>query len=75
MNLEFLEARFCLTTYTTVDLIPLAGHDLSVALGLNDNGMAVGYSSALGQNDQRGRRVVAGSLGRRFRVRLAWSWR
>jgi hypothetical protein len=48
LNLECLEARLCLSTYTTVDLLPLSGHDYSKALGLNDTGLAVGESRSTG---------------------------
>ena len=50
LKLEFLETRLCLSTYTTVDLIPLPAegdnpaYDGSEATGLNDNGLVVGRS-------------------------------
>ena len=44
LKLEPLEARLCLSTYATVDLIPLPGHNSSEALGLNDHGLVVGRS-------------------------------
>ena len=52
LNLECLEARLCLSTYTTVDLIPLAGHDNAKAFGLNDTGLAVGGSHLVGDSSQ-----------------------
>ena len=45
LNFEALEARLCLSTYTTVDLMPLPGQDSSRAFALNDNGLVVGSSS------------------------------
>ena len=45
LNLELLEPRLCLSTYTTVDLTPLEGELQSWAYGLNDNGLVVGASS------------------------------
>jgi hypothetical protein len=41
-----------LSTYTTVDLIPLAGHNNAKAFGLNDNGLAVGTSHLVGDSSQ-----------------------
>jgi uncharacterized membrane protein len=52
LRLEPLETRLCLSTYTTVDLIPLSGHDYSIALGINDNGLAVGRSMALASDEK-----------------------
>jgi uncharacterized membrane protein len=43
-TLEALEPRFCLTSYTTLDLMPLTGHVSSSARALNDFGLAVGES-------------------------------
>ena len=44
LNLEALEPRICLTTYTSIDLVPLPGQDYAEAYGLNDNGLVVGDS-------------------------------
>jgi len=52
LRLESLEPRLCLSTYTTVDLIPLPGHDIAKAFGLNDNGLAVGQSHLVGDSIQ-----------------------
>ena len=53
-NLTFdrLEARLCLSSYITLDLVPPDGHDYSVALGLNDYGLAVGRSLSHDTNDR-----------------------
>ena len=50
LNLEALEPRICLSTYTTVDLVPLPGYDRSYAYGLNDNGLVVGESHTPGSH-------------------------
>jgi len=47
LKVESLETRLCLSTYTMVDLMPLPEHDHSQAVGLNDNGLAVGSSFLL----------------------------
>ena len=46
LNLEALEPRICLSTYTTIDLFPLPGDDRAEAWGLNDNGLVVGRSGS-----------------------------
>jgi len=51
-HFDVLEPRLCLSTYTTVDLIPLPGHDHAKAFGLNDNGLAVGTSHLVGDSTQ-----------------------
>jgi hypothetical protein len=52
LHFDFLESRLCLSSYTTIDLIPLAGHDHAKAFGLNDTGLAVGTSHIVGDSTQ-----------------------
>src|SRR5262245_66357028 len=52
LALEPLESRFCLATYSIVDLLPPAGGNSSTSLGLNDQGVVVGSASIPGMNSQ-----------------------
>ena len=52
LTFDCLEPRLRLSSYITIDLVPPDGHDYSVALGLNDYGLAVGRSLSHDTNDR-----------------------
>lgn len=45
LTFETLETRYCPSAYSIVDLLPPAGTDSSIALGLNDLGLVVGRTA------------------------------
>lgn len=48
LSLEVLESRFCLSTYSIVNLLPPAGNNYSLGLALNDQGLVVGRTAVSG---------------------------
>jgi probable HAF family extracellular repeat protein len=62
LQLEALEGRYLLTTYTITDLGVLPGGSYSAALAINNEGQIVGYSNLMGSSNHNGFRYQDGHM-------------